>query len=349
VVTGVTAGTSVITYTTGAGCFKTKIVTVNAIPNASGGYKIACIGLTTSLTNVSGGTWTSGDTTIAKATSSGTTSIITGMSAGTANITFTLTSTGCYRVTEVTVNPVPPAITGTANVCVSLQTTLSNTLAGGSWSSSNSAIASIGSTTGVVTAAAFGGQATISYSFGANCRVTTVVTVRPIPNVISGPASLCIGTTTTFTTTTLGGAWSSSNTAAATVVTGSASNNGAVTAVAGGVTTLSYTIAPSCSRTLTVTVAACRAGNPTTGVDNIQDADVVSVYPNPTNGTFTLNTQQDGIFYIYSLEGRELARQDISAASTVIDMPKGIAVGVYMARFVGKDGNETMVRLIYQQ
>lgn len=57
-----------------------------------------------------------------------------------------------------------PATTGTNSVCVSSSTTLSNASTGGTWSSSNSAIASVGST-GVVSGVAVG-TANISYTTG---------------------------------------------------------------------------------------------------------------------------------------------------------------------------------------
>jgi uncharacterized protein YjdB len=346
-VTGITAGTSVITYATGAGCFKTKIITINNNPGASGGYKIACVGLTTSLTNGSGGTWTSSNTSIATTTVGGSTTIVTGVATGTANITFTNSTTGCYNVTEVTVNAVPPAITGGANVCVSLQTTLANTQAGGSWSSSNTAYANVGSATGIVTAGTVGGQATISYSFGANCRVTRVVTVRPIPNVISGPATICGGATVTYISSTTGGTWSSSNTAAATVVAGSSPSYGAVTGVAPGVTTLSYSTAPSCTRTLSITVAACRGAN-TTGVDNTVGNTSVSLYPNPTTGIFTVSAHDAGALSVYTLDGRELAKYEVTKGETQISLPTEFARGIYMCRYNGNDGSTVMVRLVVE-
>jgi uncharacterized protein YjdB len=347
IVTGNVAGTATITYAAGSGCFKTKVITVNNNPAASGGYKIACVGLTTQLTNVSGGVWSSSDTFTAKTTVGGTNAVVTGVAPGTANITFTLSSTGCYNVSVVTVNAVPPAITGSSLVCVGLQTTLANTTPGGSWSSSNTGYANVGSATGIVTAAAIPGVATISYSFGANCRVTTVVTVRQVPAVISGPTTLCAGTTTTFSNSTGYGTWSSSNTSAATVVTGASSFYGAVTAVAPGVTTLTYTNAPSCTRTLNVTVGACRGVGPTS-VDNVANNVSVSLYPNPTNGSFVVTAHTAGTMGVYSMEGKELNKYEIAQGETQITLPNTIAKGIYMCRFNGNDGSTVMVRLVVE-
>jgi uncharacterized protein YjdB len=347
VVTGVATGTAIITYATGAGCYKTKSITSNANPATSSGYKIACVGLTTTLTNVSGGAWGSSDTFTAKATVGGTNSIITGVAPGTANITFTLGATGCYNVTQVTVNAVPPAITGTANVCVGLHTTLANTTPGGSWSSSNTVYANVGSATGIVTAGGIPGLATISYSFGASCRATTVVTVRQIPAVINGLPAICIGTTVTFNSSTTGGTWSSSDITKATVVPGASSSYGAVTGISSGVTILSYTNAPSCTRTRTVTVNACTRAANTTGSGDIEyDNVAVSLHPNPTTGTFTITAYDAGTLQVHTMEGKELVSYRINKGETQITLPRAIAAGVYMCRYIGADGSAVMVRLV---
>jgi uncharacterized protein YjdB len=345
-VTGVTLGTSIITYTTGSGCFKTKILTINANPATSGGYKIACVGLTTQLTNVSGGVWSSSDTFIAKTTVGGTNAVVTGVAPGTANITFTL-ATGCFSATTVTVNAIPPAITGSALVCVSSSTTLANTTPGGTWSSSNTAIANVGSATGIVTSGTFANVATISYNFGANCRVTKVVTVRQVPAVISGPTAICAGATVTYSNSTGYGTWSSSNTAAATVVTGSSSFYGAVTGVAPGVTTLTYSNAPSCIRTFTLTVGACRGAN-TTGVENADNNINVSVYPNPTTGTFAVDAHVAGTLQVYTMDGREVTKYPVIKGTTHVSLPQDLAKGVYMCKFNGDDGSTVMARVILE-
>jgi hypothetical protein len=347
VVTGVTAGASVITYATGSGCYKTKSIAINANPNPSVGYKIACVGLTTQLSNTTGGTWTSSDTFTAKATYAASNSVIRGVAPGTANITFTISSTGCYHVTEVTVNPVPPAITGTTNVCVGLQTTLANAQAGGSWSSSNTAYANIGSATGIVAAGTSGGIATISYSYGPNCRVTTVVTVRAIPNTISGPSAVCIGSTVSYVSTSPGGTWSSSNTSVATVVTASNPSYGVVTGVGSGATTLSYIVAPSCMRTLNITGAACRDAN-TTGIGDAANNVAVSLYPNPTSGMFTITAHEAGSVHLYTLDGRELTKFNVNKGETPLALPNNLATGIYMCRYNGNDGSAVMVRLVYE-
>jgi hypothetical protein len=208
---------------------------------------------------------------------------------GTANITFTQPG-GCFTIAVVTVNPIPPAITGGGAVCIGSEITLSNTLPGGTWVTSNTAIATIGSSTGIITPATVAGNVTMSYTFGAGCAVTTIVTVRPIPTPLTGTADVCVGLATTLSTITSAGSWSSSNTAVATVGTVVTNVNGEVTGISAGTATISYTLSTGCARAAIVTVNACTrsSGAVATVVDGVETQSQVGVYPNPNTGTFTV-------------------------------------------------------------
>lgn len=252
-VTGVTTGIVAISYSTGAGCYKTKNVTINVGPNVTG-YPVVCIGSTTTLSGGSSGTWSSADPTIASIATSG--GYTTGMAAGTTTVTFTSTSTGCAAPYTVTVIATPSAITGPTVGCQGSTATLSNTTPGGSWTSSNTAIASVGSATGVVTTVGSGGTATISYSFG-SCRVTAPFSAKPIPAAFGGTTSVCMPLTASITTTTGAGTWSSSDVSVATIGSSGSAGNGVMTGVSSGTTNITYTItATGCSRSTQVTVNA---------------------------------------------------------------------------------------------
>lgn len=247
VVTGVSAtgGTATITYTLPtSGCITTTVVTVLPLPAAITGSLSVCVGATTTLASATPGVaWSS--STLPVATVGAATGIVSGVSAGTSIITCTGTNT-CFRTAVVTVNPNPGAITGTATVCVASTTNLSATPAGGAWTSSNGAIATVA---GGVVAGVAAGTATITYNIG-GCISTRVVTVNPLPAIIAGPASVCLGLTATLTSGPAGGTWSSSNTTVATVVAGT----GVVTGAAAGTTNISYSLATGCFRTRTFTV-----------------------------------------------------------------------------------------------
>ncbi|MES2703249.1 MAG: Ig-like domain-containing protein [Bacteroidota bacterium] len=248
VVTGVTAGTATITYVLSTGCRATRVVTVNSLPAVITGSTTVCVSTTSTLADATaGGTWSTSDAAVA--TIGSTTGIVSGVAPGNATMTYTL-PTGCYRTASITVIATPAAITGTGSVCISSTTTLADATAGGTWLSSNPAIASIGSATGIVTGVA-AGNATISYIYTAGCQVTTVVTVNSLPAAITGTTTVCAGSVTTLSDATGGGTWSVSNASIATI--GSA--DGIVTGVAAGTATATYTItATGCYRTAMVSV-----------------------------------------------------------------------------------------------
>ncbi len=246
-VTGVTAGTVTMTYTLAAGCYATYAMTVNPVPAAIAGTFTVCNGSTTTLTDATtGGSWSSSN--IAIATVGVGSGVVTGASVGTVTITYTLPA-GCYVVTNVTVNPIPAAITGTNNVCSGLTTTLSDAVSGGTWSSSNGAVAAINAATGVVTGGT-AGSATITYTLPAGCLTTFAFTTNPLPSAITGTGSVCIGSTTTLADASTGGTWSSSNPALGSVV----AVTGVVTGVAVGNPVITYTLPTGCLITTIVTV-----------------------------------------------------------------------------------------------
>lgn len=203
---GVSAGLYSITYTlTSTGCFTAVAGTVNALPVVAAitGAPSVCFGKTTVFSDATpGGVWTSSNTTIASVDAFG---LVTGAGAGTATISYAVVSTaGC--VTEVNAPitvlaaPVVAPITGTVtNVCAGLTFNLSSATTGGTWTSSNIAVATVDAS-GVVTGIGFG-SAYISYSLTNSAGCTTSATYgvsigNPMPTSVAlplGSATLCGG------------------------------------------------------------------------------------------------------------------------------------------------------------
>jgi uncharacterized protein YjdB len=245
IVTGVSAGTTSITYTLPPGCINVTTVTVNPIPVPIDGVNKVCFGLTTNLNDLTpGGAWSSSAPGVAPVTATGG---VSGSSVGTAIISYML-SPGCMSTTVVTVNPLPAAITGTMKVCVSLTTNLSDG-GSGTWSSSNGN-ANIDLLTGTASGVT-AGTSTITYTLPTSCIATAVVTVNPLPVPISGPEGVCIGLTATFLDGTAGGTWSISNFNATIGAT-----SGVATGVNAGVAVISYSLPTGCLRAVPITVAA---------------------------------------------------------------------------------------------
>jgi uncharacterized protein YjdB len=247
-VTGIGGGIATISYVAsgGSGCSITRTITVNAlsapITTVSGIMRV-CQGSTLKLDNTTlGGTWSVSPSAVASIVSS--TGLLTGnvvvgsTTASIANVTYTL-PTGCSISQPVTVNPLPSPILGSNNVCQGAVSTLSVTATpGGTWTSSNPLIASIGSATGVITGGpGFGAGIVITYTLPTTCSRTLNITVNPAPAAIVGPTGICVGNTVTFVNPTPGGVWSSGTTSVATI----SPTTGIATGSSGGTTNISYT------------------------------------------------------------------------------------------------------------
>ena len=228
VVTGVAAGTTTLTFTdTTTGCSNSIGVTVTAAP-VLGGATGVCVGQNANVTPNTGGTWSSSNSAIASVTNAG---VVTGVSAGSVTLTFTNTTTGCSSSGSFTVTA-PPTLGGSSVVCVG-QTANVTPGTGGTWSSSNNAIATI-TNAGLVTGVSAGTVTLTFTNTSTGCSNTRSFTVNG-GTTLGGSSSTCVGTSA-LVTPNVGGTWTSSNPAVATVT-----NGGVVTGVSGGSVTLSFT------------------------------------------------------------------------------------------------------------
>ena len=278
-VTGLTAGTVGVTYTSGTGCIRVSNITVNQAAAPISGNLTVCAGYRTTLSDAvtPGVSWTSGNTSVATIAASG---VVSGVGAGTATITYTLANT-CAINTVVTVNPTPsvPGILGASSVSHGgAGITLSDLTGGGVWSSSNTAILTVGSASGHVNAVVSAGSASINYivvnGFGCSFQVSKVISTSPAPHDHGGGTETTIvGGTVSLADELQGGEWVSGNTNVATV-----DENGAVTGVDAGNVTVTHTVVDGSGDVSTIV---------TTVVVNSIPMDV-RIVPNPNNGTFAL-------------------------------------------------------------
>lgn len=274
--TGLTAGSTVVTYTTADGCFGTRNFIIDPLPTAIAGTMAICQGATTTLTSSpGGGTWSASNTR-ASVTSTG---IVTGITAGTTDITYT-SPAGCMVKRTLTISPTPATITGSNNICNGTATSLSTETTGGSWSSSNTAVASVDED-GLVTSLSVG-TSRISYTLTGGCAATLVVTVRATPAAITGATTICEGNTTVLSSMTGGGTWASDNTTVATV-----GISGIATGISSGATTISYTLSNGCAATTTVSVVTTPSA--IAGLSAICVGNTLSLSATPSGGSWSVN------------------------------------------------------------
>ncbi|MEO6830660.1 MAG: choice-of-anchor Q domain-containing protein, partial [Chitinophagaceae bacterium] len=208
-VTGVTAGTDTITYSVTSPCTTsiTKIITVNALPAVATttGSGALCMGSSITLSNaVTGGAWTSSNSSVATVNSSG---VVSGVSAaGVDTISYTVTNSfGCINSASrsVTVNAVPAAPTITSPVTYCQNATAIQLSATGSslgwYTTATGGTLSSAAPTPVTTSAGTTGY-WVSQTNSAGCespRAQITVNVLPTPAkpTISGTTPVCAGDT----------------------------------------------------------------------------------------------------------------------------------------------------------
>ena len=173
-VTGVSAGTTTITYTTSTGCQITATYTVNALPIITGTLNV-CIGLTTQLTAIptpaTTNAWVSSNPLVATINNSG---LVTGVSAGTTTITYT-NSAGCQITKIITVNSTIPAPTGNTTQTFCSGSTVANLTATGTtikWYSTSTGGTALASTTALVNGTTYYASQTVN-----GCESTTRLAV----------------------------------------------------------------------------------------------------------------------------------------------------------------------------
>jgi len=256
VVSGISAGTAVISYTitvggtTSVATFTLVVSPMIPVPVVSNTTPF-CIGSNTEFsTNVPGGVWSVGDTNIVKINSLG---IVKAIAAGTSEIIYTIPNNiYCYSTARVsiTINPLPKvlinqpaAICSSATVDLTMDSITARSTAGLNFSYwKNSAATQVIASPGVINAAG-------TYYIKGTDPVTGCFVIQPV-NVtinalttlssITGPTEICAGTPATLANATTGGVWSSSNTKLATI-----SSAGVVTGLFVGIDTISYTVTNS--------------------------------------------------------------------------------------------------------
>jgi gliding motility-associated-like protein len=306
--------TYTVSVTNANGCTSasaaSQVITVNPLPVASisASASAVCVGTSATLTASAGSSylWSTGETTAA----------ITVTPTSTTSYSVTVTNAnGCSATSAVTtigVNPLPvvAAISGPNNVCSGLSITLTNATAGGTWSSNNTALATVNPTTGLVTGIAQG-AVTITYSVtnGNGCvnSSSTVVNVgvgltAMVP--LTGNNTMCAGTTTQVSHPLVGGIWYSSNPTIAVV-----SNTGLVTGISAGSAVITYEI--------TNNAGCASAVNMTMTVNAQPTASITASGPTTfcQGGSVTL-TATPGSNYAWNIGGPSTSSINVSSSGT---------------------------------
>ncbi len=299
-VTGINQGTSVISYYLSNACgaaIGTHTVTVEDNASVITGGDSVGVGATLALfDSVTGGTWTSNDTTIATITSGG---VVTGVAVGTTTITYAVTNicgtSYAYLTLYVGLPPYVSVVSGPASVCVGNTITLTDSVTGGTWSiaTGDSVNRASVSATGVVTGLAYGYDTvyyTVTTAFGST-TVSKVIFVNSTPVItLTGPSIVAVGGNYFFRGIPYGGTFTSTNVTGVFVSFTDSLNlvsYGSYVVLRPGTDVIHYRVTNECGladSSFTISLAAESA------VKNFASATSgINVYPNPNNGAFMLN------------------------------------------------------------
>lgn len=280
-----------------------------------GGITETCVGTTTYVDPGTDGVWVSSNPSVASVTNAG---VVSALNPGTTTLTYTKTTDGCdnFMLYTVFANPVAPVIENIIQPTCYLPTgsiELSGLPNTGFWTILRypNAIPYQGSGTNMVIN---GLPIESSYTFRlingdfctSNASANAIINGMPVNPVLSGPPSVCTGTTTNFLPNS-GGTWSSSNTSVATI-----NDAGMVTALAPGTVTFTYVrLSDGCQNSISFTVLP-NPDAPLTG-EVIQPTCIlptgqIKLSGLPSSGNWTLttlpgNSQITGSGSIYTITG----------------------------------------------
>ncbi len=335
-VTGTAAGLDTITYTvtntcgTGSVIFPMTINGTPALPPITG-PATACVGVPANFTDtVSGGTWSVSDTAFATITSTG---VVTPIAPGTDTVFYRMTN-GCGTTTRrrpfnIAIPPTVTPISGANSVCVNDTIHLFDGTNGGTWRSSNNAIAAVGGGPGAgpggaVLRGVSAGTVTISYTVVNACggdSTNKTITVNALPMVypIYGTQdSICQGSVLGLIEFTTGGTWSSKYGTIATV-----DGSGNVTGIAAGVDTIFYSVTNTCG---TVTqpypvyvYCPAHVGTPAVAVNN-----KINIYPNPASDVINIEGINPSAVQIVNIYGQTMKSMINANTVSIKDIPQGI-------------------------
>ncbi|NDC41066.1 MAG: T9SS C-terminal target domain-containing protein [Chitinophagia bacterium] len=150
------------------------------------------------------------------------------------------------NIVTLVVNPLPVAgtLSGSHSICITAPTSLVSTIAGGTWRTSDTAIATIGSTTGLVTPVRVG-SVTLTYRVSNSCGIADSMFMVHIDSaymheMLSVPGAVCAGATVRATAMHAGGNWSMTNGNA------SVSSTGVITGISSGMDTVYHISTNGC-------------------------------------------------------------------------------------------------------
>jgi len=332
-VTPTVTTTYTVLGTNSNGCVNaaTSSITVNGLPvvNAFSSPGTVCAGSTVSLSAVGATsyTWNTGPTTqstTANPTSQTTYTVIGTAANGCTNTAVTTVSVNALPTLNVAQTPGPlcPGQTGT------LTATGANTY---TWNTS-------ATTAAIAVSPTVSTNYTVTGTDANGCVNATVATFTVNTPPVLAPTSsntlICVGQSATLTAT-----------GALTYTWNTTANTAAI--VESPTVTTTYTVSGTDANGCTSTDTVTQYVSPCTGIANVgSNEEIINVYPNPTNGQFTVLLPREAKLIVTDLVGKLIYQADLNEGKHNLDLSES-ANGIYFVRV--EYGNITRsVKLIKQ-
>ena len=346
------------------GCNSNVFKSINILSSQTltelNGLNSVCVGSTINLSaSAEGGIWHSSNDSKAIISNG----IVTGIATGTSTISYSIGSGNCYsEITKlITVEKAPiVTISGPSKICWNGRAMFRASVAGGVWGVENSTLLLASpqglfrnSTKPATDNFKSGVNYTIKSKLGAcTSKVVKSVWVRnvtaPSISVTALKTGIKVNETTTATaTTTIAtvGTWSSTNTLVSATANTTNTKTSAVKGLRlGAGANVVYFADDATTGCRQANWLAFNVTSATSMVDanqgSISTTTGVSVYPNPSNGKFTIeNTEGASSVKLVDLSGRVIATKSIITGTTTIDFSE-VATGKYMLHINGETINE---------
>ncbi len=349
VVAGISAGPDTINYTVANFCGSTIAsipVTINTLPSHGTitGSDSVCVGASITLAEtVTGGAWGTANTKAAIATG-----VVAGIAAGKDTVLYAIANM-CGTTTDslpIYIKPLAGAgtITGLATqICAGSSTTVADAASGGTWASASAGAVTTVDSVGTVTVGVYAsGPDTIIYTVTNTCNTAHTTYVIYVDSAlhpsITGRSYVCLGASSAADTLIglpAGGWWSLSNFNASL-------NNDTLTGLSTGLDTVYYQVSNSCGMfTAAVSIWVLSAHD----CDSIlqvatgfgSNGNFIAIYPNPTNGIFTIELPETGVnttISIMDMFGKVMQTKEVAGNSSreIVFDTAGLARGTYIVK-----------------
>ncbi len=92
----------------------------------------------------------------------------------------------------------------------------------------------------------------------------------------------------------------------------------------------------------------CFTDTSTTATQVVSEPVGFSLFPNPTNGGFTVYAPHSGTISVCDLQGRVVLSTTLQKGNNDLNLPAGLSAGMYLCRYTAEKGESIIVKLVYQ-